>query len=180
MSVCHSLQGILSESVCWDVLENELSHAKQRNERLMNIFRIAAERQVTGKYGGQVQSYDRSRDKLFPSYPTILPVRPRVYKSEAHRETVSLMQAVLNSATHFSNFLPPVAPEQALFIAAQEDLYIPRYNVSDVRQLWPGTVTSCQLRCWNYVCDLWTLGCCVQYVPGGHVSSTVLRQAKFR
>ena len=53
------------------------------------------------------------------------------------------MQAVLNSATHFSNFSPPVAPEQALFIAAQDDLYIPRYNVSDVRQLWPGTV-PCQ------------------------------------
>ncbi len=100
---------------------------------------MAAERQLNGRYGGNSsRSNNPNNDSLFPSQPTILPLQPRVYKSEAHRETVSLMQAVLNSATHFSNFSPPVAPELALFIAAKDDLYIPRHNVTDVQSLWPG------------------------------------------
>ncbi len=139
----NSIQGILSESVCWGVLEEQLLHSKQGgNERLHNIFKIAAERQINGKYGDPIQSCDQDSGSLFPSHPTILPVRPSIYKSEAHKETVSLMLAVLNSATHFSNFAQPVDPELALFVAAKDDLYIPRHNVSDVRTLWPGLSRS--------------------------------------
>ena len=85
-----------------------------------------------------VNQLTQALNSLFSSHPTIVPLQPRVYKSEAHRETISLMQAVLNSATHFSNFSPPVAPELALFIVAKDDLYIPRHNVTDVQSLWPG------------------------------------------
>ncbi len=139
----NSIQGILSESVCWGVLEEQLLHSKQgRNERLHNIFKIAAERQINGRYGDPIQSCDQNSGSLFPSHPTILPIQPRIFKSEAHKETVSLMLAVLNSSTHFSNFAQPVEPELASFVAAKDDLYIPRHNVSDVRTLWPGLSRS--------------------------------------
>lgn len=53
-------------------------------------------------------------------------------------ETVQMMQYVLDYSTHFNNYPRPVAPELATFLTAKEDLYIPRDNVADVRDLWPG------------------------------------------
>lgn len=60
-------------------------------------------------------------------------------------ETVQMMQYVLDYSTHFNNYPRPVAPELATFLTAKEDLYIPRDNVADVRDLWPGKKTGVYL-----------------------------------
>ncbi len=55
-------------------------------------------------------------------------------------ETVDIMRSVLDFATHLRNYPVPLAPELAVFVAAKEDLYIPRQHVQDVRSIWPGKV----------------------------------------
>lgn len=163
VNIANSVQGILSESVCWDILEDQLYQAKGKDDKLMNIFQVAAEKQISGRYGDILESCNQSYDNngLFSHHPTIVPVQPRVYRSEAHRETVSLMQAVLNAATHFNSFPQPDSPELAQFIAAKDDLYIPRHNVLDVRELWPGNAPNMTMHkfifsCCNYIIDLCT------------------------
>ena len=135
------------------------------DDRLMNIFKIAVEQETSGLYSqdnykqthsSSNENHDRPTagshdfvyftgetgltgdENLFSSHPAIVPVMPRRPMSHTQRETLSLMQAVLNSATHFSNYPKPAAPELALFIAANKDLYIPRHNVTHVQTLWPG------------------------------------------
>ena len=53
-------------------------------------------------------------------------------------ETVEIMRCVLDVGTHLSWFPTPLAPDNAIFIAARDDLYIPRKHVTDVRNIWPG------------------------------------------
>ena len=59
-------------------------------------------------------------------------------KSLLHWETVEMMRCVLDVGTHLSYFPTPLAPETAIFIAAKDDLYVPRKNITDVRSTWPG------------------------------------------
>ena len=135
------------------------------NERLMNVFKIAIEQEMSAMYSldghkqthmSSNQNHDRptavshdfvyctgktgltGNENLFSSHPTIIPVLPRRPISPSRRETLSLMQAVLNSATHLNNYPQPAAPELALFVAAHNDMYIPRHNVTHVQTIWPG------------------------------------------
>lgn len=53
-------------------------------------------------------------------------------------ELVETMRMVLDSWTHHQNFPLPLAPNLAHFVAAREDAYIPRRQLTDVRCLWQG------------------------------------------
>ena len=59
-------------------------------------------------------------------------------KSLLHWETVEVMRCVLDVGTHLSYFPTPLSPETAIFIAAKDDLYVPRKHITDVRSTWPG------------------------------------------
>ena len=49
-----------------------------------------------------------------------------------------MMRIILDFATHLGMFPPPLAPNLATFVAAKDDLYVPRQNVTDVRSIWSG------------------------------------------
>ena len=53
-------------------------------------------------------------------------------------ETVEMMRCVLDVGTHLSRFPAPLSPHSAIFIAAKDDLYVPRKHITDVRSAWPG------------------------------------------
>lgn len=95
-------------------------------------------------------------------------------------ETLVAMRQVLDLATHLCYYPAPIDTGSAIFVAAKDDLYIPRQSVTDVRHLWPGDSMSvfCLLSHLSLTCL--PPGCTVRYVDGGHVSSTVLKQADYR
>ena len=53
-------------------------------------------------------------------------------------ELLGTMRMVLDSATHHQYFPTPVDPALACFITAEDDMYIPRGHLADVRSLWKG------------------------------------------
>ena len=53
-------------------------------------------------------------------------------------ETVNMMRWMFDYATHLQSYPCPIAPELAIFLTAKWDMYIPRHNVTDIRDLWPG------------------------------------------
>ena len=58
--------------------------------------------------------------------------------SRLYWETVEMMRCVLDVGTHLSRFPSPLSPQNAIFIAAKDDLYVPRKHMTDVRSVWPG------------------------------------------
>ena len=58
--------------------------------------------------------------------------------SRLYWETVEVMRCVLDVGTHLMRFPTPLAPQNAIFIAAKDDLYVPRKHITDVRSAWPG------------------------------------------
>lgn len=62
----------------------------------------------------------------------------RSNKSLLYWETVEVMRRVLDVGTHISRFPTPLSPRNAIFIAAKDDLYVPRKHITDVRSAWPG------------------------------------------
>lgn len=62
----------------------------------------------------------------------------RSKQSLLHWEAVEVMRCVLDVGTHLGHFPTPLSPEMAIFIAAKNDLYVPRKNITDVRSTWPG------------------------------------------
>ena len=45
---------------------------------------------------------------------------------------------VLDYMTHINSYPRPISPELAVFIVAEDDMYVPRGGLTDVRELWPG------------------------------------------
>ncbi len=62
----------------------------------------------------------------------------RSSRSHLYWETVEVMRCVLDVGTHLTQFPTPLAPQNAIFIAAKDDLYVPRKHITDVRSAWPG------------------------------------------
>lgn len=62
--------------------------------------------------------------------------------SRLYWETVEVMRCVLDVGTHLTRFPTPLAPQNAIFIAAKDDLYVPRKHIADVRSAWPGKINS--------------------------------------
>ena len=62
--------------------------------------------------------------------------------SRLYLETVEVMRCVLDVGTHLTRFPTPLAPQNAIFIAAKDDLYVPRKHITDVRSAWPGKHSS--------------------------------------
>ena len=59
-------------------------------------------------------------------------------RSHLYWETVEVMRCVLDVGTHLTRFPKPLVPQNAIFIAAKDDLYVPRKHITDVRSAWPG------------------------------------------
>ena len=64
----------------------------------------------------------------------------RSKRSLLYWETAEIMRCVLDVGTHLSRFPSPITPQNAIFIAAKDDLYIPRKHITDVRSAWPGLI----------------------------------------
>lgn len=155
---CVFCEGLLSNAVCWDVLEEQLFYSRiGRDERRRELFQYITERHhseehfkiISGEqYSGEINNLTKVSN------------RKRRRKYTPQQETVSTLRTILDAATHLATFPSPLVPQLAVFVAAKDDVYVPRQNVTDVRSVWPG--------------------CEVRYVEGGHVSSTLLNQSHFR
>ncbi len=64
-------------------------------------------------------------------------------ESALHKETVATLGAVLDLSTHLHNYPLPRNPSLARFVAAADDLYIPRENIASMEDTWPGSHTPC-------------------------------------
>ena len=71
-------------------------------------------------------------------FKLILPGSREKSKGSLYPEAVHFMRTVLDVATHLSHFPVPFSPQLATFLEAQDDLYVPRQSVTDVRSIWPG------------------------------------------
>ena len=72
------------------------------------------------------------------SWPAHRNQTSRSKESLLHWETVEMLRCVLDIGTHLSRFPTPLSPQNAIFIAAKDDLYVPRKHITDVRSAWPG------------------------------------------
>ena len=171
----HTLQGILSRAVCWDVLEEQLFTSKvggdeKRRELFQTILQLDRENAheerlySTSYMATQKQSLlgedslnrasfhthswklDKHEEHLSQTRLNFLSRAWPVHKNKTDRssgsrlywETVEVMRCVLDVGTHLTRFPTPLSPQHAIFIAAKDDLYIPRKHITDVRSAWPG------------------------------------------
>ena len=145
---------MLSNAVCWDVLEEQLFYSKiGHDERRQELLKYTVEKHdwevTTGEEShtsahgdGIVDSQsstplERVRQKFHTGSKKDISTRRK--QSKLRSETVATLKSILDFSTHLSNFPVPLAPELAVFLAAKGDCYIPRQNVSDVRTIWPGS-----------------------------------------
>ncbi|GBG77924.1 hypothetical protein CBR_g25855 [Chara braunii] len=77
----------------------------------------------------------------------------------SQEEVLRRMREVL-SLTDVTRFPIPKKPSAVIFVSATYDAYIPKHSVLELQQAWPGAE--------------------VRWVPGGHVSSFILRNDDFR
>ena len=147
---------MLSNAVCWDVLEEQLFYSKiGHDERRRELLKYTAEKHDwevtaatrdeshTSAHGDRMVDSQSStpleqvRQKFNTGSKKDISTRGRK-QSKLRSETVATLNSILDFSTHLSNFPVPLAPELAVFLAAKGDCYIPRQNVSDVRTIWPG------------------------------------------
>ena len=119
------VQGALTSSVSWDVLDQQLFNCKiGQDEQRRKLFNCIVE-----------------RERNFPSdgpRASLLKREEKETLSVTREESIALMRCLMDDFSHLRKFPTPLAPELALFLAAKEDMYIPRENIADVRHLWPG------------------------------------------
>lgn len=68
--------------------------------------------------------------------------RPSGIGKQTHtlqEEAVNFMVGVMDECTHLGNFSVPFDPSLIIIVAAQEDAYVPRHNVTPLNKLWPGS-----------------------------------------
>ncbi|XP_056010431.1 protein ABHD18-like isoform X2 [Ostrea edulis] len=75
-------------------------------------------------------------------------------------EILDFMWEMMDEFTHLGNYSTPVDPSMIISIVAESDAYIPRDNVTNLQDLWPGSR--------------------VKVIPGGHVLSVVNGRQAFR
>ena len=141
-------QGMLAQAVSWDVLEEQLfrskiGYDKDRWKVFCEMLELHKEKKLSNKNVPSMfdsESFHHGHSEVVED--TLSKNRQKLRKKRKekslHEDTVSMLQAVLDTATHLSTFSRPLAPELAVFLAAKEDLYIPRQNITDVRSSWPG------------------------------------------
>ena len=81
------------------------------------------------------------QERMFPSdgpRASLLKREEKEKLSVSREESIAMMRCLMDYCSHLRKFPTPLAPELALFLAAKEDMYIPRENIADVRHLWPG------------------------------------------
>ena len=119
------LQGALTSSVSWDVLEQQLFNCKiGQDEKRRELFNSIVE-----------------QEQIFPSdgpRASLLKREEKEKLSVTSEESIAMMRCLMDDSSHLRKYPTPLAPELALFLAAKEDMYIPRENIADVRHLWPG------------------------------------------
>lgn len=144
---------MLSDAVCWDTLEEQLfyskiGHDEQRRELFKSVVEKHSQEATTREHlytGTNTHSDGRGVKSATPSEKDGGKVHKRAISKhkwkqfKSHPETVATMNSILDFATHLSNFPTPLAPDLAVFLAAKNDCYVPRQNVTDVRSIWPGT-----------------------------------------
>ena len=86
-------------------------------------------------------SFEAKTNPLSRAWPLHRNRTSKSKKSLLYWETVEVMRCVLDVGTHLGHFPAPLSPEMAIFIAAKDDLYVPRKNITDVRSVWPGQGT---------------------------------------
>ena len=153
---------MLSRAVAWDVLEEQLFYSRigydegrrrvfqrileNKDNRMSLQGELLSEPDPGLSYSvfcsapdsdSSVETNNQTEVKSFPY------VKKKKKKFSPHHDTVSMMRSILDEATHLGNFPAPLAPDLGIFVAAKDDLYVPRQNVTDVRSLWPGKASSC-------------------------------------
>lgn len=148
---------MLSNAVCWDVLEEQLFYSKiGHDERRQELLKYTVERdnwEVAAAAGEESHSSVPSDGMMNTQSSTLLEQDRKKFRigsrkavsthgqkqSKLRLETVATLKSILDFSTHLSNYPVPLAPELAVFLAAKGDCYVPRQNVTDVRTIWPGS-----------------------------------------
>ena len=159
---------MLSNVVCWDVLEEQLFYSKiGHDERRRELLKEKHIWEVTRATGEESHSSAPSDGMMNPQFSTQLEQDRKKFRigskkavsthrqkqSKLRSETVAMLKSILDFSTHLSNFPVPLAPELAVFLAAKGDCYVPRQNVTDVRTIWPGSYVFTLQGLSSYCCQ---------------------------
>ncbi|XP_078579123.1 LOW QUALITY PROTEIN: protein ABHD18-like [Branchiostoma floridae x Branchiostoma japonicum] len=86
--------------------------------------------------------------------------KARLKAQQRSQEAMVFMEGVMDEITHLKNYTVPVDPKLVVVVAAKHDSYVPRDNVTDLADLWPG--------------------CEVRYIDTGHIAAFLFNQSVFR
>ncbi|KAL3879984.1 hypothetical protein ACJMK2_032256 [Sinanodonta woodiana] len=94
--------------------------------------------------------------------PTVISKSPVAEESSTilQQKAVDFMKGVMDECTHLGNFSIPVDTELIIIIAAKHDSYVPRDNVLNLSNLWPGSE--------------------VRYIDTGHIMAFIFNHNVFR
>lgn len=79
---------------------------------------------------------------------------------QIEEEVLEFMRGVMDECTYLGNFSVPVDPSLVIVIVARDDGYIPRDNVTSIRDLWPAAE--------------------IRELDTGHITAFLTKQAEFR
>ena len=111
------------------MIQAETGQNHQMNQIFNFIQRIQTDRQWDLTGSCDISALRRKRKNLRTNEKEWF--QPR-------QETVQMLRWMLDYTTHLNSYPLPLAPELALFTIANDDMYVPRNGVLDVRDLWKG------------------------------------------
>ena len=136
-------EGVLRESVPWDVLESEIQSFDDKcmtelcqlihsPEFDTNNALFRAGKQFVKDY----PSFCHENEYLLTHQEEQLQQMPE--KKSKKADTINFMRGIMDECTHLGNFSCPVDPSLAFVVTASRDGYVPQSGSIPLTDLWPG------------------------------------------
>ncbi|KAI1294988.1 hypothetical protein HDE_06025 [Halotydeus destructor] len=160
---CVFTQGVMSDSIPWDVLENHYTSFGEDCRKELQEMIESPENNDMFKAGRQFAK-DLDTDTLEPELKANMLLsaigmfkRPSSQHHVRHKtklDVLNFMRGIMDECTHLGNYSTPVDPELAVIVSALRDGYVPQANLIPLTQVWPGS-TQRILDCGHVAAIIW-------------------------
>ncbi|RWS23122.1 C4orf29-like protein [Leptotrombidium deliense] len=131
---CVFTQGVLSNSISWDVLQN---HYNSFSPELCEEIKLMLNSPENNHF------FDAGRRfvKNFPLNSNNVLEDEYISKAKfrVKKDALNFMRGIMDECTHLGNFSVPVDPELAIIVTAMNDGYVPREGLIPLTTIWKGS-----------------------------------------
>jgi hypothetical protein len=157
---CVFTQGVMSQSIPWDVLENHYtSFGEDCRQELFSMIESPEDDDMfkAGKQFAKDFADDLENDLKAEMQLSAIGMmkRPKVKAEKRSKiDTLNFMRGIMDECTHLGNFSTPVDSELAIIVSALRDGYVPQTNLIPLTKVWPGS-SHRLLDCGHIAAVLW-------------------------